>query len=454
MVSRMRRFAGIAVVLALGVTLLPASASGALRQLSGPAGCLVDRSMPAGQCTAVRALRGPGPFEGSNAVAVSPDGRYVYVAAARSNAVAILRRDRRSGRLTQARGARGCIAAGGAGGCATAEVLGWPNSVAMSPDGRDVYVTSRDSDAVTVFRRDARTGALTEAGCVAAGGAGSCAAGRGLDGPDVVVVSPDGRNVYVGAFSGNAVAVLARDRSTGALSQASGTSGCVAADATEGCATGLALTAVEGMAVSRDGRSVYAASAISGAVAVFARDRSTGTLAQATDGSGCLVTGPAAGCTPARRLAGANAVALSPDDHAVYVTSLLSNSVTAFARSGTGQLTQLVESFGCVVFGPPRGCTPGRALKAPEGVAVAPDGRSVYVAAFSSGAVDVLRRLSPSGGILPRAGRGGCVARDGSSGCERGRRLRGVSSVAVSPDGRHLYATAFASSAVAVFRTG
>src|SRR4051794_22369949 len=154
------------------------AATASVRQLPGAAGCLVDRSVPAGRCTPVRALRGPGPFEGSNAVAVSPDGRNVYVASARSNAVAIFRRGRRSGRLSQAAGARGCIAAGGVSGCATAEVLGWPNSVAVSPDGRDVYVTSRDSDAVTVFRRDPSTGAPTQDGCVAAGGAGACAAGR------------------------------------------------------------------------------------------------------------------------------------------------------------------------------------------------------------------------------------------------------------------------------------
>jgi len=449
-------------VLALVLTALaPAGALAApptLTQLSGRAGCVVDRSVHARGCTAVRGLRGAAPFQGSNAIALSPDGRHVYVAGARSDAVAVLRRDARSGRLTQARGAAGCIAAGGARRCAPARGLDWPNSVAVSPDGRNVYATANDSDSVAVFRRNRSTGALTQLGgargCIAVGGGSGCATGRALDGVDVVAVSPDGRNVYAGAFSGNAVAVFRRDRSTGALTQLSGAAGCISSEASSGCTPGVALTAPEGLAVSGDGRSVYAASAVSGALDVFARDRSTGALTQATDGSGCIVTGNAAGCTVGRRLAGANAVAVSPDDRTVYVTSLLSNSVTAFARLRDGSLAQIAESFGCVVAARPDGCTQGRALAGPEGVAVAPRGAALYVTSFISGAVDVFARDRRSGGMTPVRGRGGCVSKSGRSGCAEGRRLRGVSSVAASPDGRHVYAAAFGSSAVAVFRAG
>ena len=92
-------------------------------QLPGRGGCLVDRSEPAGGCTRVRALRGPAPFVGSNAVAISPDGRNVYVASARSNAIAVFKRDARTGELVQSPGSAGCIATKGAGGCATALAL-------------------------------------------------------------------------------------------------------------------------------------------------------------------------------------------------------------------------------------------------------------------------------------------------------------------------------------------
>ena len=194
----------------------PVTAPGTLVQLPGAGGCLVDRSRSGTRCTAVRALAGPGPFLGSRAVAIDPKGRNVYVASSQSNAIAVFRRDARTGRLTQASGTGGCIAAGGAGGCARARGLVGPNSVAVSADGRNVYATSLQSDAVAVFARNATTGALTQArdgrGCLSSTATSGCTAGRALDGPDVVTVSPDGRNVYVGAFAANAIAVLRAQR--------------------------------------------------------------------------------------------------------------------------------------------------------------------------------------------------------------------------------------------------
>ena len=98
----------------------------------------------------MRALRGPAPFLGSSALAMSPDGRNVYVASSRSNAIAVFRRDARTGALTQRRGAAGCISDGGASGCARAIGLLGPNSVAVSPDGRNVYATAFGSNALVV----------------------------------------------------------------------------------------------------------------------------------------------------------------------------------------------------------------------------------------------------------------------------------------------------------------
>ena len=49
-------------------------------------------------------------------------------------------------------------------------------------------------------------------------------------------------------------------------------------------------------------------------------------------------------------------------------------------------------------------------------------------------------------------GRGGCLAPRSVPGCTRARALRGVSSIALSPDGRFLYSTSFGSDAVDIFR--
>ncbi len=443
-----------AVALGAGKPVKQKPTPGALVQLQGTAGCLSGQQRSG--CARVRALLGPAPFLGSGAVAISPDGRNVYVVGSRSDSIAVFKRAPASGRLSQPSGTGGCVAAAGASGCGRALGLYGPNSVAVSPDGRNVYATSLVTNAVDAFRRNPATGALTQlgagAGCLAAAFPG-CTVARALAGPDVVTVSADGRSVYVGSFTGNAVAVFSRNSSTGALSQPEGTAGCVAAAAGGGCALATALGAPEGLAVSPDGTSVYVAAALSNAVDVFARNPSTGALAQAAQPSGCIVESPLLGCTTGLWLGGADAVAVSHDDRNVYVTSVLSNSLTTFSRnSATGQLTQQPGTSGCVVYVLAVGCSLGRALQAPEGLAVPADGESVYTTAFSSGAIDVYNRNVESGSVMQKPRSAGCLTTNPAPDCAPARGLAGVSSAAVSPDGRNLYAAAFASGAVTVFK--
>lgn len=459
----MRRLAPLAVLtglLALLVAPSPASALtpkiGLLAQLQGKQGCLVDRSAKAGSCASARALKGPGPFMGSQAIAVSPDGRNVYVAASKSNAIAIFVRDKRSGVLSQAAGSAGCIANKGNSGCARTIGLNGPNSVAVSPDGKNVYATARGSDALLSFHRNRRTGALRPL----AGGAcytglalpGGCLQALGLLAPDVVAVSPDGKNVYVGSFVGNSVASFSREGKRGVLIQLGGSAACIA-EATAGCAPGIGLGGVEGLAVSRDGRAVYAAAALGNAFVELSRNAETGALSQAPGESGCIANAPLGGCASGVELEGANAVATSPGNDVVYVTSLLSNSVASFAPTTTALgLRQKEGPAGCMVWLRAVGCSFGRAMEAPEGIAVAPDGLNAYVASFKTGAIDVLRRNRESGNLAQMPNAAGCVAAKRVPGCTRARALKGVSSIALSPDGRFVYSTAFLSNAVDVFR--
>ena len=434
----------------------PVSPVGTLKQLSGKAGCVVDQSKPGkAGCTEVRALRGPAPFLGSRAVVISPDGRNLYVASSKSNAIAIFTRNASTGALTQGPGAAGCISQGGIGGCASGVGLIGPNSVAVSPDGASVYATAVGSSAVTAFHRDATTGALTQdqdgSGCIADAATTGCVTGRALKGSDVVVVSPDGANVYVGAFFGNAVATFTRNTTTGALTQPADTTGCLAA-ATAGCATGLALLAPEGLAISGDGATVYVAAAESSAVDVLARNPATGALTQAADGTGCIVNAALSGCTTGVRISGANAVAVSPGDDDVYATSLFNNTVTSFTRTaGSGLLTQQTGTNACVIYVLAVGCSLGRAMSAPEGVVVAPDGATTYSASFTSGAINVLER-NASGSLIQKRGRAGCQATSSVPGCTTARAMQGVSSLAVSADGRFLYGGSNKSNAVTVFK--
>lgn len=457
--ARSRSLLAFAALVALAA-LLPASAlaakpkPGTLTQLQGKQGCIVDRSSKPGTCAVGRGLKGAGPFMGSEAVAVSPDGRNVYVAAFTSDAIATFTRNPKSGALTQPRGTAGCIAAKGSAGCAKVAAFDGPNSVAVSPDGRNVYATARNSSTLMSFARNPKTGALRPipgATCMAGIALPVCTPATALIGPDVVAVSPDGRNVYVGAFFGSAVVAFARDPSSGALTQLAGTAGCIAA-VTAGCATGIALGSIEGLAVSPDGASIYAAAAASNALTELARDPSTGALTQLAAPNSCIANAPLTGCVEGRELGGANAVAVAPGGESVYVTSFLSNSVTAFDRTaGTGVLAQKEVTNACLVFLRSAGCSFGRAMLAPEGLDVSPDGRNVYIASIGTGAIDVLAR-NGNGAVRQLPGAVGCLARKQVQGCTFARALSGVSSVAVSPDGRNVYATANESNAVDVFR--
>ncbi|MCH7801722.1 MAG: beta-propeller fold lactonase family protein, partial [Chloroflexi bacterium] len=84
----------------------------------------------------------------------------------------------------------------------------------VSPDGNHVYATGSAEDEIAAFSRDSGTGALTFVAIVKQGEGGV----DGLLGPLVVVVSPDGKNVYAtGNAAGGALVVFSRNSTTGVL---------------------------------------------------------------------------------------------------------------------------------------------------------------------------------------------------------------------------------------------
>src|SRR5919204_193880 len=114
-----------------------------------------------------------------------------------------------TGDLTQPAGSAGCVSEGGSQGCAVGNSLTGPTSVAVSPDGKSVYVASYVGNAVARLTRNTTSGAITQpagsAGCISNGGSGGCAIGHGLIQALLVGVSPDGTSVYVASFGSNAV---------------------------------------------------------------------------------------------------------------------------------------------------------------------------------------------------------------------------------------------------------
>jgi DNA-binding beta-propeller fold protein YncE len=384
---------------------------------------------------------GGGALEEASGVAVSPDGTSVYVASYYDNSISVFNRAA-NGALTGA----GCISKTALPGCTTSSGgLGGASGVAVSPDGRNVYVTGALDNSVSIFDR-AQNGALTDAGCITKAAMGSCAtAGSGvaLDTPNGVAVSPDGTNVYVGAFTDNAISVFNRD-TNGALTGA----GCISKAALPGCNTngGGALDGAEGVAVSPDGMSVYVPTYYDAAISSFTR-AANGALT----GAGCISEASLAGCTtPGGGVAldHGYGVAVSPDGTSVYVAALGDSGISIFNRAANGDLA----AAGCISRAPLAGCNTngGGALKGAAWVAVSPDGASVYVVSEEDSAISSFSRATngtlTGTGCISQAALAGCTTPAGNVALETAK------GVAVSPDGTSVYAVSFDDNAISVFK--
>jgi DNA-binding beta-propeller fold protein YncE len=167
----------------------------------------------------------------------------------------------------------------------TVELGSGPRALALSPDGHEIYAAT-DDGVVTLDRT--QTGGVYLAGClgrtVAPVRDTTCAPVRAASDASGVAVSPDGRYVYLASAVG--LDVFARNAKTGGLTQLAGTAGCVDATGAGGCAVGRAVarptdptrSGGSRVTMSRDGQNVYLAAA--DGIAAFARSAKTGALTQ------------------------------------------------------------------------------------------------------------------------------------------------------------------------------
>ena len=220
-------------------------------------------------------------------IAVSPDGSRVYVPG-HNGRMAILSRDGGTGLLTS---------------------LGYVQQpftryagVAISPDSAHVYASTEDVylDAFT-----ATGGGLSLIASYEDGVGGF----DGIDGGVQMAMSADGSHLYVAACYDGSVGVFARNPSTGAL-------GFV-----QSADLGLGSTGVhEGVAISPDGRYVFASNKNGPGLVAFSRNRSTGVLTLAE-------TKTTAG--------GEGWIAVSSDGHRVYLVNWF-GSLSTYRMSGCG----------------------------------------------------------------------------------------------------------------------
>lgn len=388
--------------------------------LTGAGGCLRDpNAEPANDQVCAGHADG---LAGAQALAVSPDGANVYVAG--EDAVVALARNRSSGALQPALSpsARACVAASGNSECASDDAaLTGADAVAVSPNGRFVYVGASDTASVSAFEREP-DGVLEPLASRVLVPVAHAKRGKHASRP-----AP---SVYFGCVDGSRLAGAPQAR----------------------CGVSVGgLNGVDALTISPDGHYLYAVSyglqpGQDSVVALQIEPRS-GALRPLPSGGGCWQSLPGSDCPAVAGLEGASAITISPDGRFVYVASEVSGAVRGFTRNAsTGALTPMYGNGGCVSSGNYARMDKSCELKVPQlggarSLALSPDGRELYVAAFSPGAVVTLGRNTSDGRLLALPPN--CLQAQADSSCPAGRtQLRGAAALALAPGGRILYVLA------------
>lgn len=366
---------------------------------------------------------------GPRSVAVSPGGNNVYAACSSDggdHALVTFMRNHTNGSLT--------FAASISNGQDITSLKG-VQSVAVSPDGKNVY-TSAFADGleqVTTFTRGLPDGDLTWFETL-------------IDEPThpignaQIVISPDGKHVYIADRLGSSIIRFLRDPLTGGLSLLG---------ATEDESNLLKL--LQGLAFDHQGRHLYAvagdqrpAESTSGnGIVVFSRNEQDGSLTRVealkdggTDRTGNTIDG----------LEQATSVAVSPDSKHVYVACKGGAStpdwLAVFSRHAiTGQLTFL-QSLHEPTYPDLAGPQSCNGINGPSSIVVNPLGGEVYATYRSNSALVQFTRQASNGQLVFKRAR--CGANNGFG-------LSGILDAAVSPDGKHIYTASTEDNTLSVF---
>jgi uncharacterized repeat protein (TIGR01451 family) len=341
----------------------------------------------------------------------------------------------------------------------------------VSADGKSVYDVAPSGD-LDEFTRDPATGALTYLGCLSGGS--DCGSGNddlhGMNGPQAITLSPDGKSAYVVTAGDDALVELTRDVATGLLSY----QGCFSK--TDGsCTSSVGIDNPYGVTVSPDGSSVYATSFADSSVIEFSRATNGALTAQ-----GCLTTdsdsstnggcGSVAPGGDAGDLMNAADVAVSPDGDNAYVVSGgtgYGGDIVEFSRNTTNGAISLVAGNTCITsmtmptMDYPN-CTTTNAVgfdRGAETLAISPDDKNVYVNAFGDNGVIELSRAA-DGTLSQLGGANACIAEEtspaGTPSCTQiaspqQHGTAGALGVAISPDGLDVYVSGSGDNAVSSF---
>ena len=311
-----------------------------------------------------------------HSLTVSPDGRFVYVAAGAEAAITTFARAP-SGALSF----RGCLRGGSPPifgftsvcplvapeeGNRTKSGLAGVSRIAISRDGTSLYASAPRAGAVSEFRRDPASGALTFSGCISSvtrgrGPGDPCTLiptsdeisfDTGMDGIKQLALSPDGTSLYGLATGDDAIASFSRSPLTGELAY----QGCLTGDSSLGEAlnipnpcsltadaapngAGSGLGGASDLIVSPSGKNLYLAAAKDAAIARLSRNPSgalhfasclTGKPSAAQPAGPCKLQRPRRG---AHQLGFAGLSSLAISGTNLYATATQQSAITRFKVS-------------------------------------------------------------------------------------------------------------------------
>ena len=449
MIKRATLAALLAVVGALGLAnVASAAVNGQLKQFPGTLGCLARTVAGCGNLN--------DPITNIGKPVLSPDGLHLYVPDKGTGSVVLFDRNPSTGVLTE----RSCYSFAAIGGCAVigASPLQNATAVAVSGDGKSLYVVGGPAggatDGVAHFTLSA-DGTPTFDSCFNGNGTAPCSNFGIFNGsdPSSVVVTPDLGSVYVG--NGNAsIVVFKRNTTTGALNQVglSAAQKCIkqSADA-NACTLVNVLATVTDIAVTPDNKQLLVTAPDCGptcsyAFLAFDRDPATSVLTRHPGPTGCIVgLNPDPNCTgrfyelPAQ-------IAMSPDGRRIYLSNrpvcCLGYSAMMLVNRdpATGNLTPVTDW--CVEApGAPTDCAEtSKALSDVYGVAFGPSG-DLYTAGNVGQRIGVFDVNAGNGRISQKPGVYGCLAAPSQADACGGTLLQGgpVQWVVPSADGRFVY---------------
>ncbi|MFK5971125.1 MAG: beta-propeller fold lactonase family protein [Candidatus Marithrix sp.] len=265
-----------------------------------------------------------------------------------------------------------------------------PSSVTTSPDSKNVYMTSFTGNSIGIYSRNIG-GTLTFIKNMT-----DADIGIGLQGASTIVVSPNGRHVYVG--SSEYIVVFTRNTVNGSLSLVE-----VKQDGVSGI-DGLA--GVKAIAFSADETRVYVVGNQDNSLSVFERDVNTGFL-------NFLAIQPEI---------------IAPTDVAVngnYIYVASDDAITVFTRNPIGEI-ELVATYTDVING-----VTGLAITTDNLYAISNITNSITAFSHNTGILGVLQTYKDNTDNI-----------DG---------LDNATDIALSPDGTRLFVTSFNDDAVAIF---